>query len=70
MSETTRREVLRSIGTFAAVGGFISLQSGITQASESEGGGKMKEYTLPPLPYAYDALEPHIDKETLTIHHD
>ena len=27
-------------------------------------------HTLPPLPYAYDALEPHIDKETMTIHHD
>lgn len=27
-------------------------------------------YTLPPLPYAYEALEPHIDKETMTIHHD
>jgi Fe-Mn family superoxide dismutase len=22
------------------------------------------------LPYAYDALEPHIDKETMTLHHD
>lgn len=27
-------------------------------------------FTLSPLPYAYDALEPHIDKETMTIHHD
>ncbi|MFZ7734315.1 superoxide dismutase SodA [Bacillus velezensis] len=26
-------------------------------------------YKLPELPYAYDALEPHIDKETMTIHH-
>ena len=24
---------------------------------------------LPPLPYAYDALEPHIDKRTMEIHH-
>lgn len=28
------------------------------------------EYTLPPLPYGYDALEPHIDAQTMTIHHD
>jgi Fe-Mn family superoxide dismutase len=28
------------------------------------------EYTLPPLPYAYDALEPHIDAQTLKLHHD
>lgn len=26
-------------------------------------------FELPPLPYAYDALEPHIDTETMTIHH-
>mmetsp|Transcript_26071 Transcript_26071/g.72900 ORF Transcript_26071/g.72900 Transcript_26071/m.72900 type:complete len:199 (+) Transcript_26071:40-636(+) len=25
---------------------------------------------LPPLPYAYDALEPHIGRRTLEIHHD
>lgn len=25
---------------------------------------------LPKLPYAYDALEPYIDTETMTIHHD
>lgn len=25
---------------------------------------------LPDLPYAYDALEPQIDKETMTLHHD
>ena len=27
-------------------------------------------YEVPPLPYAYDALEPHIDEQTMTIHHD
>ena len=26
-------------------------------------------HTLPPLPYATDALEPHIDKQTMEIHH-
>src|SRR3990167_11243867 len=26
-------------------------------------------YTLPPLPYSYDALEPHIDAKTMEIHH-
>lgn len=26
-------------------------------------------YTLPELPYAYDALEPHIDAKTMEIHH-
>jgi superoxide dismutase, Fe-Mn family len=27
-------------------------------------------YELPPLPYAKDALEPHIDAQTMEIHHD
>jgi Fe-Mn family superoxide dismutase len=27
-------------------------------------------FTLPPLPYPNDALEPHIDAQTMSIHHD
>jgi superoxide dismutase, Fe-Mn family len=27
-------------------------------------------FTLPPLPYSFDALEPHIDAQTMQIHHD
>ncbi|KAL7416231.1 manganese and iron superoxide dismutase [Mrakia frigida] len=29
----------------------------------------MAPYTLPDLPYAYDALEPYISKEIMTLHH-
>ena len=29
-----------------------------------------KAHELPPLPYAYEALEPHIDSETMHLHHD
>lgn len=32
--------------------------------------GFFMTYTLPDLPYAYDALEPHIDVETMHLHHD
>jgi Fe-Mn family superoxide dismutase len=31
---------------------------------------KAKEFTLPPLPYGFGALEPHIDARTMEIHHD
>jgi len=31
---------------------------------------KTMAFTVPPLPYAFDALEPHIDKQTMEIHHD
>src|SRR6187431_1077614 len=27
-------------------------------------------YSVPDLPYAYDALEPHIDEATMKLHHD
>jgi len=27
-------------------------------------------FEVPPLPYAYEALEPHIDSETMHLHHD
>jgi Fe-Mn family superoxide dismutase len=27
-------------------------------------------FSVPPLPYAFDALEPHIDAKTMEIHHD
>jgi len=29
----------------------------------------MGKYLVPPLPYSYDALEPHIDAKTMEIHH-
>ncbi len=37
------------------------------QLSEEKG---IYPIVLPPLPYAYDALEPFIDKQTMEIHHD
>lgn len=27
-------------------------------------------YVLPPLPYAFDHLEPYVDAQTMQIHHD
>ena len=37
-----------------------------TPAAVNPGG----HFILPPLPYAYDALEPYIDAETMHLHHD
>ncbi|MCH9032305.1 MAG: superoxide dismutase, partial [candidate division Zixibacteria bacterium] len=34
------------------------------------GAGTVTAHTLPDLPYACDALEPHIDEKTMRIHHD
>jgi Fe-Mn family superoxide dismutase len=30
----------------------------------------MSQHVLPPLPYAYDALEPWVDEQTMRLHHD
>ncbi len=72
MSEPTRREMLGTLGTLAAVGGWIGLPGDEVLADQPAAGGVItpKEYTVVPLSYAYDALEPHIDKETMTLHHD
>ncbi|MCX7598836.1 MAG: superoxide dismutase, partial [Armatimonadetes bacterium] len=42
---------------------------GMLDAAKRDAEGKL-EYTLPPLPYAYDALEPVISKAQLELHHD
>ncbi len=54
---------------------FLSTASaaaaGIVLTSSNSVFGRSKEapFTLPALPYNYDALEPVIDKQTMTIHH-
>ncbi len=42
----------------------------LADTARAQAGNPPAGFTLPPLPYAYDALEPVIDTETMTIHHD
>ncbi|MGQ9871883.1 superoxide dismutase [Leptodesmis sp.] len=60
-----RRTFLYLLGASAGAAG-LGLATEPTWAAESPKG----PFTLPPLPYAYDALEPHIDKATMQFHHD
>lgn len=46
---------------------FITLMPTISAKSNNLGNN---QFELKPLPYAYDALEPYIDKETMMLHHD
>jgi Fe-Mn family superoxide dismutase len=70
MAEFTRRDLL---GTAALIGGWCILGTDAAGAQESHTpeqpipGGP---YTLPPLPYDYSDLEPHIDAQTMKLHHD
>jgi Fe-Mn family superoxide dismutase len=41
-----------------------------TWAAETAQADSKPAVALPPLPYAYNALEPHIDQTTMRIHHD
>jgi Fe-Mn family superoxide dismutase len=69
MSELTRRDVL---GSAALVGGWLAWGSRAEaqQPSSPAAGADAAPYKLPPLPYGYADLEPHIDAETMKLHHD
>ncbi len=63
VQSVSRRHVLGLTGVIALAWGCKPTE---LLAAETASG----PYTLPPLPYAYDALEPHIDAETMRFHHD
>jgi Fe-Mn family superoxide dismutase len=68
-SDLDRRSFLsRSAATLAASGAAASLLAPVQLASAAVTWSE--DYALPKLPYAFDALEPHIDAETMMIHHD
>jgi len=71
----TRRQALTSLGALGGLGAAATAlaQDDVGAIEELRRFGwdaEAGEYTLPPLPYAYNALEPHIDEETMRIHHD
>src|SRR5277367_3539172 len=65
----TRRQAIKTTAlagaALATLPGVIAQTNFIAPAAALSG-----PFMLPPLPYAYDALEPHIDAETMQIHHD
>lgn len=76
MDQWPRRRFLE---TCAGVAGLPIVTAGLAparpiQAQDSGLGGNLKgdrnmAYSLPDLPYAHNALEPHIDARTMEIHH-
>lgn len=57
----TRRTVLKSLALTGAA---------VTVHAQTAAPAAPEVFKLPPLGYDYDALEPHIDAETMKIHHD
>jgi Fe-Mn family superoxide dismutase len=63
-----KKSALLSLGSLAA--NLVSAEK--LQTIEALGKEELftEDFTLAPLPYAYDALEPFIDKQTMELHHD
>jgi Fe-Mn family superoxide dismutase len=72
--KNTRRQFLKTTGGVMAASSILSAPFTIAAAQESENAtetvGSVTTHELPPLPYPYDALAPHIDEETMRLHHD
>jgi superoxide dismutase, Fe-Mn family len=66
MHDLSRREFLLAAGAGAAALAVAPVMPRLLRAADKAPDG----FTLPPLPYAFDALEPHIDAKTMEIHHD
>jgi Fe-Mn family superoxide dismutase len=71
---TTRREALKTL-TAVAIGStafsqFPILADTPVATPAAAAPAPTGPFVLPALPYAYDALEPHIDTETMHLHHD
>ena len=71
----TRRQAIKTTTLATAAAATLltklSAQTNVPAALSAAGtAGATSPFTLPPLPYAYDALEPHIDTMTMQIHHD
>jgi Fe-Mn family superoxide dismutase len=68
-NEFSRREVIVGAGVAATIGVISGLIGTPEALATSKEGNQTFTHGLPPLPYPPDALEPVIDKETVTIHH-
>ena len=68
-SVVTRRSALKTLGAGTALLAWSG--RGFAQGASEAGPHAVtaQPFTLPKLPYAYDALEPYIDARTMEIHH-
>lgn len=64
-----RRKFIYSLGLVPLAGGANKILS-FTKNINNIRSNNMAKFELPALPYAFNALEPHIDARTMEIHHD
>jgi superoxide dismutase, Fe-Mn family len=74
MKAMNKRTFLKNaafLGAGSFLGGKILASPGSFRDIPSPAGESLQDaFTLPPLPYAYEALEPFIDVQTMQVHHD
>jgi Fe-Mn family superoxide dismutase len=58
------------LGAERTTPGFLHAGRETETKSNSKQEGQTVPFTVPALPYAFDALEPYIDAKTMEIHHD
>lgn len=72
--EMGRRSFMKTMGmgTLAAAMGGVALPAAAQEAGSATALMPVKDgqYVLPDLPYGCDALEPHVDRKTVVLHHD
>ena len=61
-----RRQAIQKVTLLSGLA-MIAPSAVISSSQAADGAGP---FSLPPLDYAFDALEPHIDAQTMQIHHD
>ena len=66
---TNRRDFIKSIPTALGAAALVH-EVFLPSAAEALPVDDKGEYLLPALPYDYNALEPHIDEQTMRLHHD
>jgi Fe-Mn family superoxide dismutase len=67
----TRRQAIKTTALATAACAALLPSAGARQpAAPPNGPASAGLFRLPPLPYAFDALEPHIDAKTMEIHHN
>jgi len=70
---TTRRQALKTLTATAIAAttlGRLTTFAATSSVAKSAPSVSPGPFKLPPLPYAYNALEPYIDAETMHLHHD
>ena len=66
-----RRKFIYSVAAISAASALEPFAESLINISNNKNRSEstMAKFELPALPYAYDALEPYIDKMTMEIHH-